>query len=274
MVTSTTPKVHMGTLTGDEARAAYRRNPVILLPMGSQEEQGPHAQMGDYLLAEKMAELIALRATAEGTETLVAPVLPFGGADYFGAMPGGIALEQSTLAAVISDVIRCLLRHDLTRLVVINGHGGNSAAIYDVTRKLLRERGVAIPSLYLWKMANPLLLKIVGPEVAKRSRSHGADPLTSLGMHLFPNWVRPDMIPVAPPAGPPPRFLDVPLTGWAKGEFEGMEVDLPVEYDATSPNGVGDADPRLCSAETGRALAEALVGVGARFVRHFAARAG
>ena len=38
-------------------------NPIILLPMGSQEDQGPHAPMGDYLLAEKIAELAALRAT-------------------------------------------------------------------------------------------------------------------------------------------------------------------------------------------------------------------
>ena len=52
MASHTTPKVHMGALTGDEGRAIYAKNPVILLPMGSQEDQGPHAPMGDYLLAE------------------------------------------------------------------------------------------------------------------------------------------------------------------------------------------------------------------------------
>ncbi len=59
MVIITNPKVHMGTITGGEARELYAANPVILLPMGSHEDQGPHAPMGDYLLAEKIAELAA-----------------------------------------------------------------------------------------------------------------------------------------------------------------------------------------------------------------------
>ena len=45
---------------GGEARELYPKNPVILLPMGSLEDQGPHAPMGDYLLAEKIAELAAI----------------------------------------------------------------------------------------------------------------------------------------------------------------------------------------------------------------------
>lgn len=271
MVSHTTPKVHMGTLTGNEARAAYARNPVILLPMGSQEEQGPHAIMGDYLLAEKLAERIALRATEAGTETYVAPVLPFGGADYFGAMPGGIAIGAATLKAVISDMVGCLLRHGLTKIIVINGHGGNVATIYDVTRETWRATGVVIPSLYLWRIGYALLPGILGAETAKKVSSHGADPLTSIGMHLFPEWGRPDFVPE--PLPQKGSFLDLPMSGWATASFEGAEVGLPVEYDATYPNGVGGGDPRLCKPETGAALAEQLTAVCARFVAHYAARA-
>ena len=68
----TEPKVHMGTISGGEGRALYAANPVVLLPMGSHEDQGPHAPMGDYLLAEKLAELIALAACARGTRTVCA----------------------------------------------------------------------------------------------------------------------------------------------------------------------------------------------------------
>ena len=46
--------------------SSIAENPVILLPMGSHEDQGPHAPMGDYLLAEKIAELAAVRATERG----------------------------------------------------------------------------------------------------------------------------------------------------------------------------------------------------------------
>jgi hypothetical protein len=97
-------KVRLSELTGGEAREVLARRPVILLPLGSQEDQGPHAPMGDYLSADAVAARIAAAATAAGTETLVAPVLPFGGADYFGTMPGGIALGQATLRAVLTDI--------------------------------------------------------------------------------------------------------------------------------------------------------------------------
>eukprot|EP01035_Chromulina_nebulosa_P046248 gene46248-62639_t len=127
MAAKTDPLVHMGTITGGEAREILAGNPVLLLPMGSHEDQGPHAPMGDYLLAEKIAELAAIRASKAGTRTLVAPVLPFGGADWFGSMTGGIAISQATLTTVIAEMVDSLHRNGLTRIIVINGHGGMSA---------------------------------------------------------------------------------------------------------------------------------------------------
>ncbi len=263
-------KVRMGEITGGEARALYARRPVILLPLGSHEDQGPHAPMGDYLSADRVAELIARRATERGTETVVAPVLPFGGADYFGAMPGGIALGQATLRAVLGDMLGCLLRHGLTRLVVINGHGGNVQAIHDVTQAVYRSEGVLVPSLYLWRIGYGLLPGILGAEVAKRAAGHGADPLTSVAMHLFPALMRPDLTPEPAATG---AVMGLRTTTFGVASFEGAEVAVPVEYDAVTANGVLNGDPRLCSAATGAALVEQLTEIGARFVRHYAGQA-
>ncbi len=140
-------KLRLAELTATEAREALAENPVILLPMGSHEDQGPHAPMGDYLLADAIAERIAARASTSGTACFLAPVLPFGGADYFGSSPGGIALGQATLRAVIADMLAGLLRQGLTRLVIINGHAGNVQAIHDATQPIWREHKVLIPSL-------------------------------------------------------------------------------------------------------------------------------
>src|ERR1700684_3739012 len=129
MTSKVSRKVRLGEVTAGEAREILARNPVILLPMGSHEDQGPHAPMGDYLLAEKIAELAALRATELGTRPLVAPVLPFGGSDHFGSMIGGIALSEATLTTVIADMVASLHRHKLTRIIIINGHAGNVGPI-------------------------------------------------------------------------------------------------------------------------------------------------
>ena len=271
MVEVSPTKVRMADITGDEARALYPTNPVILLPMGSHEDQGPHAPMGDYVLAERMAELIALRATAEGTRTLVAPVLPFGKGDFFGPMIGGIALSAATFRALLDEVFGELLRHKLTKLVVINGHGGNVTVINEATRAVMHRTGVVIPALYLWRIAYAEMPGLLGAEKAKAVSSHGADPLTSLCMHLFPERVRPELTP-APRSGPAPTALGLPFKGWGTLDFDGAEVTVPLEYDAVSPNAVGGGDPRLCSAESGRLIAERLVEIGAGFCRHYAER--
>jgi len=264
----TEPKVHMGTITGGEARELLAQKPVILLPMGSHEDQGPHAPMGDYLLAEKMAELAALRATEMGTRTLVAPVLPFGGADHFGPMIGGIAISQATLNRVLEDMFGSLFRNGLTRVIVINGHGGNVGPIAEVTREIYRRDGTLIPSLYLWRIAYGLLPGILGAEKAKAVSGHGADPLTSLGLHLFPEMMRPDMVPSGQPLKRNAK-LDIPHMTLGAGSFEGAEVGLPIEYDEVYNQGVGGGDPKLSSAETGTALVEKLTGLCARFIRHY-----
>jgi len=262
-------KIRMAELTGGEAREILARRPMILLPMGSHEDQGPHAPMGDYLSADRMAELIAGRARDRGIETVVAPVLPFGGADYFGTMPGGITLSQATLRAVLTDIFACLLRHDLTRLVIINGHGGNVQAIHDVTQVIYRERRLLIPSFYLWRIGYGLLPGILGAETAKRAAGHGGDPLTSVAMHLFPQLMRPDLV----PAPTKPREVEgMTVSGFGTARFEGAEIAIPVELDEIAPNGVWNADSRLCSAKTGAALVEQLTELGARFVAHMAAR--
>jgi creatinine amidohydrolase len=263
-------KYRMGEITALEMREILPSRPVVLLPLGSFEDQGPHAPMGDYLSAERIAELIAERATARGTRTLVAPVLAYGGADFFGTAPGGIALGQETFRAVLRDMFCCLLRHDITRLVVINGHAGNTQALLDTAREIWRDRRVLIPSFYLWKIARGLLPGIVGAETAARSSGHGADPLTSIVSHLFPQWMRPDFTPAPHDA---PDIYGMPVTGFGTAQFEGAEIDLPIELSEITPDAVFGADARACSADTGSHLVEALAELGARFVRHYAAQA-
>jgi creatinine amidohydrolase len=271
MMSTSSPKVHMGQITGGEARTLYASNPVILLPMGSHEDQGPHAPMGDYLLAEKIAELAAIKATAAGVRTVVAPVLPFGGADYFGPMTGGIAITPATLEAVITDMVASLHRNGLTRIIVINGHGGNVGPITEVARRVWREKQVLMPSLYLWRIAYSMMPKLFGADHAAKSAGHGADPLTSLGMHLMPEILRPDMIPQANPLKRD-NVLDLAFTGLGAVSFEGAEVGMPNEYDDAYTLGVAKGDPQLCTAENGAKLAEALTDLCARFIGHFSSK--
>ena len=144
LMTSTVPgKVRLGELTAGELReipqAAIQS---FSFRWGATRDQGPHAPMGDYLLAEHVAAQIAHRSCALGVETFWSLlVLPFGGGNFFGSTPGGSAdLPRPPLRAVLMDVLGCLLRHHLTRLVILNGHDGNVPCIHEVTSEISKPR--------------------------------------------------------------------------------------------------------------------------------------
>ena len=134
-----------------------------------------------------------------------------------------------------------------------------------------QREGIVLPSLYLWRIAYGLLPGLVGAEMSAKVSGHGADPLTSLGMHLFPELMRPDFIPAGKPLKRDP-VLDLPFTGLGTASFEGAEVGVPHEYDEVYHAGVGKGDPTLCSPETGAKVADKLSDIVARFVAHFAAK--
>lgn len=263
-----TIRTSLAELTSAEARDRFAAGPVLLLPLGSQEDQGPHAPMGDFLCAERIAGLIAERACLRGHDTLVAPVLPFGGRDFFGSAAGGVTLSQETLRHVLRDVTGCLLRHGIRRLIVVNGHGGNAQAIHDVTQEILLARGILVPNFQLWRIAGQLLGPILGPILgeasAARAAGHGADPLASVAMHLFPELIRRELVPET--AAPAREVFGLETGCFGTARFEGIEIGLPLEVGASAVTG----DATLSSAQTGALLTERLVELGAGLIAHLA----
>ena len=249
-----------------EARERLAAGAVLLLPMGSLEEQGPHAPMGDYLLADRLAVLMAERAVASGTDALVLPVIPFGGADWFGSVPGGISLRPATLAALLEDVLGALARHGLDRLLIINGHSGNNTIIDASTRAHHRGGGALIPCLHLWRTLAARWATLGGDPAAL---GHGADPLWSVALALLPDLCRPERM-----RGPevPPPVVGFPVTGFGTVDAFGLDVSLPLELDAIAPSGVAAGDPARGSAEVGARAVAFLVEAGARLIAHLAAR--
>ncbi len=259
-----TDKLKMQELTSQEAREFLTADSVILLPMGSLEDQGVHAPMGDYLGAEAVALDMARTARSQGVSTFVAPVIPFGGKDYFESSYGGISLRLSTLTALLDDVIDGLVQHGLRKILIVNGHGGNVPAITEVTARWRRTEGLFIPSMYLWQIAYELLKDILGPEASAKSSGHGGDPLTSIGLHHYPEILRPDLM--RPPAtGGTVKGMEI--GGYGAIRYGGAKIQAPVLAAETAPDGIWMGDPQFSSAETGRKLTERLCEIGAGLIR-------
>jgi creatinine amidohydrolase len=257
-------KLKIAEMTSKEVRQNLTEEAVVLLPLGSIEDQGTHAPMGDFLAAEQVALDIARGARAEGVPTFVAPVIPFGGRDSFISSFGGMSIRASTLSAVLEDVIGSLTLHGLNKILIINGHGGNVPPIAEVTLKLRQDTDIFVASMYLWQIAYALLREMRGPDEAAKSSGHGADPLTSVGLHYFPEHLRMDLM------GSPKTGLQargVAVTGFGQITSGGAVFQAPVTAEEAAPDGVWGGDPKYCNAETGKELVDRLVMIGAGFIR-------
>ena len=258
------PNFHLGDMTATTFAQAAGGNPVILLPLGSHEDHGPHLPMGDYLLAEQLAMSIARAATEQGVTTFVAPCLPFGVADYFGASPGGLALSPASFRAVLAELLASLLGHGLSNIVILNGHGGNVPVIHELTLEIRREQNIILPSFYLWKIARQLMEMELGAGGQGRF-GHGAEPLLSLTRALRGAFVQSGG--VVPPEGE--TMLGLPVSGFGTVDFHGLTIDVPAGFDQAPREATAAAWP-LSSAQLGAKIAGLLVDAAAQFVLHFA----
>jgi creatinine amidohydrolase len=94
-----------------------------VLPLGSTEQHSYLSLGVDTILAEK----VAVEAAAP-LGIPVFPVLSYGITPYFRAFPGTITLRVTNYLAVVRDILDGMAEQGFRRIVLVNGHGGNTPA--------------------------------------------------------------------------------------------------------------------------------------------------
>ncbi len=98
---------------------------VLLLPLGSTEQHGPHLPLDtDTVIATTVAE----RAAAVVPASIAAPALPIGAAGEHAGFAGTLSIGTDVLAATIVEIVRTA-GTEFQRIVVVNAHGGNLDAV-------------------------------------------------------------------------------------------------------------------------------------------------
>jgi creatinine amidohydrolase len=105
---------------------------------------------------------------------------------YNMGFPGTISLRLETYQALLADVLRSVHANGFPRIVVVNGHGGNTAPNWAVTTKLAEEDIFPITFSY-WQAARDELL--AWSETDEGSIGHGGEWETSLQLYLRPHLI-------------------------------------------------------------------------------------
>ncbi|MFZ5857283.1 MAG: creatininase family protein [Chloroflexota bacterium] len=93
----------------------------LILVLGACEQ---HAYLS--LLTDIKIPLALADSASQQTGVLVAPPLNFGFSHYFLDYPGTLSLRVPTLIAAVEDLVRSAYRSGFRRLLILNGHGGNT----------------------------------------------------------------------------------------------------------------------------------------------------
>lgn len=238
-------KVFMPTMTWREVEEALKAQPVVLFPLGSIEQHGPHAPVGDY----RMAEILAVEAAQEAGNAVVLPVIPFGCSEYFKGFPGTLSVKAASLYPMIKDVCECVLNFGIDHLLFINGHKGNEPVIEHMARELREKWNVVFASVVPWNCLTPATNRALYGDRAGDT-GHGSEPMGSLNSEFFPDQMRMDL---AEPSQIVREYGAFDLSGPSRLKLNDVPVAFYQSYHEVTNNGVL-GDPLLASAERGKKM--------------------
>lgn len=248
-------------LSWHQIREVVKSDPVVVLPVGTTEQHGPHLPlMVDYLCAESIGRMAVEQAQPHAL--LMHPV-PYSFNEHHMDFPGTIAIDPHTIIDYISQIGISLAHHGFRHIVILNGHGSN-VPFMDIAARMITNRSEAICAMISWWS----LLK--AEDLAWRESpypggfSHACEAETSLLLHFRPDLVEMSKAENGMPDVQRSENIFWDLQGGSKVMFQEF-------FSRNSPTGI-QGDATLATAEKGKLLAEAAAKRIAPFLLEFRQR--
>jgi creatinine amidohydrolase len=254
-------------LTWPEVNDAVRQKKVILLPVGSTEQHGPHLPLDvDNLIANS----VCLEAGRHAPEKiLVAPVISYGYNIHAFDYPGTMHVGHDHLLGFCLSVCKSFAYHGFKRIVMVNGHGGNSAVLELVGRKTILETDALATAFNWWNLlkVDPGFLSSVRESVFPGGTGHACEVETSVYLHLAGEKVQMDK------AKDHIAWYNSPGTSsFQWGDLFGSGPVSVFERSSTFTENGTFGEPTLATAEKGKRIFEEAAGRLVQFVEEFQKR--
>ena len=237
-----------------EVEKVLQQPNVIILPVGSTEQHSLHLPLDvDSRCATHIAEQVAEKVANEHKiHVLVAPTLQYTDSSSWLSFPGTMGISAETLAKVIEEITRGLLKQGFKNILIINGHYPNAAPITIALRHLESDfPDAGLYALNWWSAGFDTI-----PRVRKSKSGLHADELET-SVYLA---IRPDKVHLDKAVKDLPRYSV--SERWAEPDLCGRQRliyhtrrNLPVK--GRSPGVIGD--PTVASRETGEKIIAAVV---------------
>ncbi len=220
---------------------------VLILPIGSFEQHGPHLPLWtDTHIAWKLALKASENLENEGVEALVLPPIPYGISYMWNNNEGTISIKQDTFVRYLIDAAMSALRWG-THLVILNGHGGNVDAAKYAAREIAQLSNKPVAVVNWWELVRDVI-----NDVCETSFFHADECETSVAAYLG--------IPITGKPRPSPQ-------PFRRRQPEGVHVYMPEHELRHEPGSFGSPDKY--SAEKGRKIVREFVKRFTAFIMDF-----
>ena len=245
-------------LTWPEVKKLKLANKVVVLPLGSFEQHGPHLPFTtDTDLVTAVARGLERKRPAK---TLCLPTLWPGHSTHHLFFPGTLSVSQMPYIQLVIEICRSIVNFGAKNVFLLNGHGGNDIPV----RAALRELKTEFPKVKFvfasyWTLAAASIKEIRESETG--GLGHACELETSMMLHLHPDRVK---LRLAKRAGPkhkdPYRKADM---------LYGRPVYFVNEFhEVTNTGTIGH--PELATSAKGKRFFESIVKDVTAFVDAFA----
>jgi len=166
---------HLATLTSPEAAERAAAGAVLVVPVGSTEQHGPHLPLAtDADLAQALCSRLSSRLGEQRPGVVVAPLVPYGSSGEHEGFAGTISIGQEATELLLTELGRSATR-TFSRVLLVSTHGGNTEAVRRAVARLRAESRDVSVWLPRW-----------------RGDAHAGRAETSLQLALAPGTVRRD----------------------------------------------------------------------------------
>jgi len=183
--------IHWSELTSPELGDRIDAHSVAIMVLGAVEQHGPHLPLATDLIIGEGLRDAALDRLSRDLNVFALPSLALGASQEHAAMSGTLSLPPELSGRIIEAVGESIAASGIQRLVLLNAHGGNHAAIDSAALTLRRTIGLLVIKANYMKLTPPDDL-LDAREL--REGLHGGQAETAMMLHLAPELVRQDQL--------------------------------------------------------------------------------
>lgn len=168
------------------------RNVAVVIPLASVEQHGYHLPMWtDSLL---LGEVVRRAEAQLGERALFSPLQWLGNSHHHTDFPGTISATPRLYLDLLRDMAENFLQHGFTRILFLNGHGGNvipgKQAVFELRQKYRERKDLLLLFTSYWNLAAPTQER---PDYVQQEIGHACEWETSMVLRIDPKLVTGDI---------------------------------------------------------------------------------